>query len=53
MTNCHDISSVFAAIGVKVDAQEYVGADRDGHWIKTPEQVNDIVEFLVCSLGEC
>lgn len=25
---------------------EYAGADREGHWIKEPEQLDDIVAFI-------
>ncbi|KAF2689407.1 alpha/beta-hydrolase [Lentithecium fluviatile CBS 122367] len=50
--NCHELSSIFAAIGAKTETREYVGADREGHWIKAPEQVDDIVGFLTRIFGE-
>ncbi|KAF1962973.1 alpha/beta-hydrolase [Byssothecium circinans] len=48
--NTHDVSQVFSAIGASVEVGEYVGADREGHWIKPPEQVDHIIRFLECVL---
>ncbi|EEQ27203.1 hypothetical protein McanMca71_006970 [Microsporum canis] len=33
-------------LGMKVDWKEYTGADNDGHWVKEPEGLDDIVQFL-------
>ncbi len=46
VTNCQDLVAIFQALGVEVEAKEYVGADRDGHWVKEPEHVDDIARFL-------
>jgi lysophospholipase II len=46
VAHCRDIFSVLTSIEAKAEMREYVGADRDGHWIKAPEQVDDMAEFL-------
>lgn len=46
VTNCHELTAVFQGLGVKVEAREYTGAGREGHWVKEPEQLDDIVRFL-------
>jgi predicted esterase len=33
-------------VGFRVDWKEYEGAEQDGHWLKEPEEVDDIVRFL-------
>lgn len=33
-------------IGFSVEAKEYSGAEQEGHWLKVPEEVDDISEFL-------
>ncbi|CEF84672.1 hypothetical protein FGSG_09154 [Fusarium graminearum PH-1] len=37
---------VISRVGWTVDWNEYSGADQEGHWIKGPEEVDDIVLFL-------
>jgi lysophospholipase II len=32
--------------GYSVEWKEYCGADEEGHWLKEPEQVDDIASFL-------
>lgn len=39
-------------VGMKVVAKNYAGADEEGHWLKEPEEVEDIVEFLRGIVGE-
>lgn len=39
-------SGVFERAGAVVTVREYEGADEEGHWLKEPEEVDDIVEFL-------
>ncbi|WZH47327.1 Alpha/Beta hydrolase protein [Fusarium acuminatum] len=38
---------VFTRIGFSVEWKEYTGAELEGHWIKSPEEVNDLLDFLV------
>jgi predicted esterase len=37
---------VLSRIGLNVEWKEYSGAEQEGHWLKVPEEVDDIVEFL-------
>ncbi|KAK4168713.1 Alpha/Beta hydrolase protein [Cladorrhinum sp. PSN259] len=37
---------VLAAIGFRVEWREYEGAELEGHWLKVPEEVDDIANFL-------
>ncbi|KAL4878170.1 alpha/beta-hydrolase [Aspergillus karnatakaensis] len=37
---------VFKSVLTDVEWKEYVGAERDGHWIKEPEGIDYIVDFL-------
>ncbi|KAM0300084.1 hypothetical protein ACHAPM_007322 [Fusarium culmorum] len=37
---------VLSRVGWAVDWNEYSGADLEGHWLKGPEEVDDIVQFL-------
>lgn len=39
-------SDILSSIGVRVDWKEYSGAERDGHWVKEPEEFDDVVTFL-------
>ncbi|EFJ13683.1 hypothetical protein SELMODRAFT_121880 [Selaginella moellendorffii] len=39
-------------MGMSVSWKEYEGADQDGHWIKEPEEVDDIVAFLSDALED-
>jgi predicted esterase len=38
---------VLATVGFQVGWQEYSGADLEGHWLKAPEQIDDIASFLL------
>ncbi|KAF2116626.1 Alpha/Beta hydrolase protein [Lophiotrema nucula] len=51
VTNCRELSVLLRALGMRIDAREYVGAPREGHWVKEPEQLDDIVEFLKGKIG--
>ena len=42
---------LFERVGAVVTVGEYEGADEEGHWLKEPEEVNDIVEFLKGVVG--
>ncbi|KAI1845544.1 hypothetical protein JX266_008402 [Neoarthrinium moseri] len=42
---------ILKRIGLKVDWQEYSGAEQEGHWLKEPEEFDDIVRFLASALG--
>ncbi|KAM0248717.1 hypothetical protein ACHAP5_003207 [Fusarium lateritium] len=38
---------VFTRAGFSVEWKEYTGAELEGHWIKSPEEVDDLLNFLV------
>ncbi|KAF4457189.1 hypothetical protein F53441_833 [Fusarium austroafricanum] len=38
---------VLTGIGFAVEWKEYLGAELEGHWIKSPEEVDDLLEFFV------
>ncbi|KAK0729363.1 hypothetical protein B0T21DRAFT_336195 [Apiosordaria backusii] len=42
---------VLSKVGFRVEWKEYSGAELEGHWIKVPEEVDDIVAFLTRSTG--
>jgi lysophospholipase II len=33
-------------LGMTVKSKEYLGADQEGHWLKEPEELDDVAEFL-------
>lgn len=37
---------IFARIGLTVEWKEYHGAEQEGHWLKLPDEVDDIARFL-------
>ncbi|KAF5002495.1 hypothetical protein FGRMN_320 [Fusarium graminum] len=37
---------VLSRIGFSVEWNEYLGAELEGHWIKSPEEVDDLLKFL-------
>lgn len=37
---------VLSQIGLKVEWREYSGAEQEGHWMKAPEELDDVAEFL-------
>ncbi|KAF5664446.1 acyl thioesterase 1 [Fusarium heterosporum] len=41
-----EVRDVLSRIGFSVEWKEYVGAEQEGHWIKSPEEVDDLLEFL-------
>jgi lysophospholipase-2 len=38
---------VLSRIGFSVEWKEYTGAEQEGHWIKSPEEVDDLLKFLI------
>jgi predicted esterase len=38
---------VLADVGFQVAWKEYSGAELEGHWLKAPEQIDDIASFLL------
>ncbi|PKS11991.1 hypothetical protein jhhlp_001287 [Lomentospora prolificans] len=41
-----DAADLLSTIGLEVEWNEYTGAEQEGHWIKVPEEVDDIIGFL-------
>lgn len=37
---------VLTQVGLKAKWKEYSGAEQEGHWLKVPEELDDIAEFL-------
>ncbi|KAK3313309.1 Alpha/Beta hydrolase protein [Apodospora peruviana] len=37
---------VLSRIGLTVEWKEYSGSEQEGHWLKVPEEVDDIANFL-------
>lgn len=44
------VRDVLTQIGLKVEWKEYLGADLEGHWLKAPEEVDDIAGFLTSAM---
>ncbi|KAJ4129850.1 hypothetical protein NW768_006820 [Fusarium equiseti] len=42
---------VFTKVGYSVDWKEYTGAELEGHWIKAPEELEDLSEFFTKTLS--
>ena len=40
-------AGVLLQIGLVVEWKEYSGAEEEGHWFKVPEQIDDILQFLL------
>lgn len=38
---------ILEKIGLRVEWKEYSGAEQEGHWLKVPEEVDDIANFLM------
>ncbi|KAG7417015.1 hypothetical protein LZL87_009412 [Fusarium oxysporum] len=38
---------IIVQAGLKVEWREYRGAEQEGHWFKAPEEVDDLLNFLV------
>ncbi|EFQ97331.1 phospholipase/carboxylesterase [Nannizzia gypsea CBS 118893] len=38
-------------LGMKVEWKDYVGAPKDGHWLKEPEGFDSVVQFLETALA--
>lgn len=41
-----EAARVLSSIGFEVEWRDYSGAEQEGHWLKVPEEVDDIREFL-------
>lgn len=41
-----EVYQVLKKTGFKGKWKEYSGAEQEGHWLQTPDQVNDIIQFL-------
>ena len=41
-----EAAGVLSSIGFNVEWKSYSGAEQEGHWLKVPEQVDDIRAFL-------
>ncbi|KAH7253594.1 Alpha/Beta hydrolase protein [Fusarium redolens] len=39
--------NILIRVGFEVEWREYQGAELEGHWFKAPEEVDDILNFLV------
>lgn len=37
---------ILAKIGIVVQWKQYAGADEEGHWLKEPEELDDIAAFF-------
>jgi len=42
---------VLTKFGYSVEWKEYTGAELEGHWIKAPEELEDMLEFFTKTLG--
>ncbi|CAG7566381.1 unnamed protein product [Fusarium equiseti] len=42
---------VLTKVGYSVEWKEYTGAELEGHWIKAPEELEDMLEFFTKALG--
>jgi predicted esterase len=42
---------VLTKVGYSVEWKEYTGAELEGHWIKAPEELEDMLEFFTKTLG--
>lgn len=42
----YHLTDILRALGSAVDGNVYAGAEREGHWIKEPEQITDVANFL-------
>jgi lysophospholipase II len=40
------LRDIFQSLGLSVEWHEYSGMERNGHWIKEPEEFDDILEFI-------
>ncbi|SPO02702.1 related to lysophospholipase [Cephalotrichum gorgonifer] len=41
-----EAADVLSSIGFNVEWRDYTGAEQEGHWLKVPEEVDDIRAFL-------
>ncbi|KAI1072991.1 hypothetical protein LB507_009086 [Fusarium sp. FIESC RH6] len=43
---------VLTQVGYSVEWKEYTGAELEGHWIKAPEELEDLLEFFAKTLSK-
>ena len=43
---------VLTQVGYSVEWKEYTGAELEGHWIKAPEELEDLLEFFTKTLSK-
>jgi len=46
-----EVQTTLQHIGFEIEWKEYSGADEEGHWLKEPEQVDDISAFIQRAIG--
>ncbi|KAJ4293710.1 hypothetical protein N0V88_005218 [Collariella sp. IMI 366227] len=44
-------AQVVGKIGLRVKWREYTGADQEGHWLKEPEEFDDMASFIASSFA--
>lgn len=47
-----EAARVLSSIGFGVEWKDYSGAEQEGHWLKVPDEVDDIQAFLVRALAK-
>ena len=47
-----EAAGILSSIGFRVERKCYSGAEQEGHWLKVPEEVEDIRAFLVRATAE-
>ncbi|KAF2499728.1 alpha/beta-hydrolase [Lophium mytilinum] len=49
----HAVRHILQAVGTQVEWKDYVGAEREGHWVKEPEEFDDIIALIrrQCKIG--
>jgi lysophospholipase-2 len=46
MSNCYNLLDIFHTAEAIVEVHKYNGAERDGHWIKEPNELDDLVSII-------
>lgn len=47
-----EAARVLSSIGFDVEWKEYSGAEQEGHWLKVPEEMDDIQAFLAGAIAK-
>ena len=47
-----EAASILSSIGFSVEWRDYSGAEQEGHWLKVPEEMDDIRQFLVGAMAK-